>query len=111
MKILEKIIINDLEYSILEMSETDYDAITHDNDLPLNGYYIVYYGNIVIDDRSITYPTIGYLWSDIKPQDTFETIRECKLAIECYYYKHLLLDTKVYNKDDLNRINDVIKNI
>ncbi len=55
----------------------------------INGKYAVYFGTMPLTKYNTSWPHNKYLLTEIKITDTFETIRECKLTIECNRYKQL----------------------
>ena len=81
MKLIEKNTFGDDTFYILEMDAQDKEAISeHVGDV--NGNYIMYNGLSAINDSTLAYPRIGHLWAEIKPEGTYQTIRECRLAIK-----------------------------
>lgn len=86
MKLIEKNTFGDDTFYILEMDAQDKEAIS-EHVGNVNGSYIMYNGLSAINDSTLSYPRISHLWAEIKPDDTYQTIRECRLAIKARVYQ------------------------
>ena len=106
MKLIEKNTFGDDTFYILEMDAQDKEAISeHIGDV--NGNYIMYNGLSAINDSTLSYPRISHLWAEIKPDDTYQTIRECRLAIKARVYQRAYAQANYLTTlmlDNINRI-------
>ena len=108
MKLIEKNTFGDDTFYILEMDNQDKEAISeHVGDV--NGSYIMYNGLSAINDSTLAYPRIGHLWAEIKLEDTYQTIRECRLAIKARVYQRAYAQASYLTSLMLDNINRVKK--
>ena len=108
MKLIEKNTFGDDTFYILEMDAQDKEAISeHVGDV--NGNYIMYNGLSAINDSTLSYPRIGHLWAEIKPEGTYQTIRECRLAIKALVYMRAYAQANYLTSLMLENINRVKK--
>lgn len=73
----------------------------------INGDYIMYSGLSAINDRTLDYPTVGHLWAEIRLEDTYQTIRECRLSIKAKIYQKAYAQSNYLASlmlDNINRI-------
>ena len=106
MELIEKNTFGDDTFYILKMNDQDKEAISeHIGDV--NGSYIMYNGLSAINDSTLSYPRIGHLWAEIKLEDTYQTIRECRLAIKARVYQRAYAQANYLTTlmlDNINRI-------
>ena len=106
MELIEKNTFGDDTFYILKMNDQDKEAISeHIGDV--NGSYIMYNGLSAINDSTLAYPRIGHLWAEIKLDDTYQTIRECRLAIKARVYQRAYAQANYLTTlmlDNINRI-------
>ena len=106
MKLIEKNTFGDDTFYILEMEDQDKEAISeHIGDV--NGNYIMYNGLSAINDSTLSYPRISHLWAEIKLEGTYQTIRECRLAIKALVYMKAYAQANYLTTlmiDNINRI-------
>ena len=108
MKLIEKNTFGDDTFYILEMDAQDKEAISeHIGDV--NGSYIMYNGLSAINDSTLTYPRIGHLWAEIRLDDTYQTLRECRLAIKSRVYQRAYTQSNYLTSLMLDNINRVKK--
>ena len=108
MKLIEKNTFRDDTFYILEMDTQDKEAISeHIGDV--NGNYIMYNGLSAINDSTLSYPRISHLWAEIKPDDTYQTLRECRLAIKSRVYQRAYTQSNYLTSLMLYNINRVKK--
>ena len=108
MKIIEKNTFGDDTFYILEMDAQDKEAISeHVGDV--NGSYIMYNGLSAINDSTLAYPRIGHLWAEIRLDDTYQTLRECRLAIKSRVYQRAYTQSNYLTSLMLDNINRVKK--
>ena len=108
MKIIEKNTFGDDTCYILEMDTQDKDAISeHIGDV--NGNYNINNGLSAINDSTLSYPRISHLWAEIKLEDTYQTIRECRLAIKARVYQRAYAQANYLTTLMLDNINRVKK--
>ena len=106
MKLIEKNTFGDDTFYILEMDNQDKEAIS-EHVGNVNGSYIMYNGLSAINESTLEYPRIGNLWAEIKLEDTYQTIRECKLAIKARVYQRAYAQANYLTTlmlDNINRI-------
>ena len=106
MKLIEKNTFGDDTFYILEMDNQDKEAIS-EHVGNVNGSYIMYNGLSAINESTLAYPRIGHLWAEIKLEDTYQTIRECKLAIKARVYQRAYAqanDLTALMLDNINRV-------
>ena len=106
MKLIEKNTFGDDTFYILEMDNQDKEAIS-EHVGNVNGSYIMYNGLSAINESTLAYPRIGHLWAEIKLEDTYQTIRECKLAIKARVYQRAYAQANYLTTlmlDNINRI-------
>ena len=106
MKLIEKNTFGDDTFYILEMEDQDKEAISeHIGDV--NGSYIMYNGLSAINDSTLAYPRIGHLWAEIRLDDIYQTIRECRLVIKAKVYQKAYAQANYLTTlmlDNINRI-------
>ena len=108
MKLIEKNTFGDDTFYILEMEDQDKEAISeHIGDV--NGSYIMYNGLSAINDSTLAYPRIGHLWAEIRLDDTYQTLRECGLAIKSRIYQRAYTQSNYLTSLMLDNINRVKK--
>ena len=108
MKLIEKNTFGDDTFYILEMEDQDKEAISeHIGDV--NGSYIMYNGLSAINDSTLAYPRIGHLWAEIRLDDTYQTLRECRLAIKSRVYQRAYTQSNYLTSLMLDNINRVKK--
>ena len=106
MKLIEKNTFGDDTFYILEMDNQDKEAIS-EHVGNVNGSYIMYNGLSAINESTLAYPRIGHLWAEIKLEDTYQTIRECRLAIKALVYMKAYAQANYLTTlmiDNINRI-------
>ena len=108
MKLIEKNTFGDDTFYILEMDAQDKEAIS-EHVGNVNGSYIMYNGLSAINDSTLAYPRIGHLWAEIKLEDTYQTIRECRLAIKARVYQRAYTQANYLTTLMLDNINRVKK--
>ena len=109
MKLIEKNTFGDDTFYILEMDNQDKEAIS-EHVGNVNGSYIMYNGLSAINDSTLEYPRIGHLWAEIRLEDTYQTIRECRLAIKALVYMRAYAQANYLTTlmlDNINRIKKI----
>lgn len=108
MKLIEKNTFGDDTFYILEMDNQDKEAIS-EHVGNVNGSYIMYNGLSAINDSTLAYPRIGHLWAEIRLDDTYQTLRECRLAIKSRVYQRAYTQSNYLTSLMLDNINRVKK--
>ena len=108
MKLIEKNTFGDDTFYILEMDAQDKEAIS-EHIGNVNGNYIMYNGLSAINDSTLAYPRIGHLWAEIRLDDTYQTLRECRLAIKSRVYQRAYTPSNYLTSLMLANINRVKK--
>ena len=108
MKLIEKNTFGDDTFYILEMDNQDKEAIS-EHVGSVNGSYIMYNGLSAINDSTLAYPRIGHLWTEIRLDDTYQTLRECRLAIKSRVYQRAYTQSNYLTSLMLDNINRVKK--
>ena len=108
MKLIEKNTFGDDTFYILEMDAQDKEAIS-EHVGNVNGSYIMYNGLSAINDSTLAYPRIGHLWAEIRLDDTYQTLRECRLAIKSRVYQRAYTQSNYLTSLMLDNINRVKK--
>lgn len=108
MKLIEKNTFGDDSFYILEMDNQDKEAIA-EHIGSVNGSYITYNGLAAINEQTLAYPRVGHLWAEIKLDDTYQTIRECRLAIKARVYQRAYAQANYLTTLMLDNINRVKK--
>ena len=108
MKLIEKNTFGDDTFYILEMDNQDKEAIS-EHVGNVNGSYIMYNGLSAINESTLAYPRIGHLWAEIRLDDTYQTLRECRLAIKSRVYQRAYTQSNYLTSLMLDNINRVKK--